>query len=142
MSDKFHRLLIIEDNDADAFLIKRALQVNDVPVEVTVCDDGETAVRLLDSPEMATPPDAIIIDLALPRVEGIEVLREILRRPLFVGTPIMVFTSSPSPTDKHRIELLTGTRYVQKPSSLDTFLREVRENVKSMFAESNAKIHG
>jgi CheY-like chemotaxis protein len=139
MDDKPRRLLIIEDNDADVFLIKRALRENDISAEVTVCTDGEAAVRLLNSPEMKAPPDAIIIDLALPRIEGLDVLRKILHRPALVGTPIMVFTSSPSPADKHRVELLTGARYVQKPSGVDKFLREVAINVKAMFGESSQK---
>jgi DNA-binding response OmpR family regulator len=137
MAEILQRLLVIEDNDADVFLIKRALQENNVPVDVTVCRDGESAVRLLNSREMESPPDAIIIDLALPRVEGLDVFRKILHRPAYVGTPIMVFTSSPSPSDKHRVELLAGARYVQKPSGLENFLREVAENVKSMLAGTN-----
>jgi DNA-binding response OmpR family regulator len=136
MADALHRLVIIEDNDGDVFLIKRALQENNIPAEITVCRDGEAAVRFLNSPEMESPPDAIIIDLSLPRIEGMDILRKILHRPAYVGTSIMVFTSSPSPSDKHRVELLTGARYVQKPSGLDNFLREVAENVKSMFARS------
>jgi DNA-binding response OmpR family regulator len=136
MTHALHRLLIIEDNDGDVFLIKRALQENNIPAEVTVCSDGEAAVRTLNSLEIENPPDAIIIDLALPKLDGLDVLRKILHRPAYVGTPIMVFTSSPSPSDKHRVELLTGARYVQKPSGLDNFLREVAENVKSMFARS------
>jgi CheY-like chemotaxis protein len=128
------RLLVIEDNDADVFLIKRALQENNIPAEVTVCSDGEAALRTLNSLEMEDRPDAIIIDLSLPRMEGLDVLRKILNRPAYAGTPIMVFTSSPSPSDKHRVELLAGARYVQKPSGLDNFIREVAENVKSMFA--------
>jgi CheY-like chemotaxis protein len=139
MTGTVHRLLVIEDNDADVFLIKRALKENNIPAEVTVCSDGEAAVRTLNSLEMEHPPDAIIIDLALPLIEGLDVLRKILHRPAYVGTPIMVFTSSPSPSDRHRVELLTGARYVQKPSGLDNFLREVAENVKSMFARSSKK---
>jgi len=135
MIDTAQRLLVIEDNDGDVFLIKRALLENNIPVDVTVCRDGESAVRLLNSPESESPPDAIIIDLALPRIEGLDVLRTILHRPAYVHTPIMVFTSSPSPSDKNRIELLTGARYVQKPSGLDNFLRTVAENVESMLAE-------
>jgi DNA-binding response OmpR family regulator len=136
MTHTLHRLLIIEDNDGDVFLIKRALQENNIPAEVTVCSDGEAAVRTLNSLEIENPPDAIIIDLALPKLDGLDVLRKILHRPAYVGTPIMVFTSSPSPSDKHRVELLTDALYVQKPSGLDNFLREVAENVKSMFARS------
>src|SRR6202040_272039 len=81
MTDTVHRLLVIEDNDADVFLIKRALQENNIPAEVTVCSDGEAAVRTLNSIEMEHPPDAIIIDLALPLIEGLDVLRKILHRP-------------------------------------------------------------
>jgi len=132
MADTLQRLLVIEDNDGDVFLIKRALEENNIPVDVTICKDGESAVRLLNSREIESPPDAIIVDLALPRIEGLDALRKILNRPAYVGTPIMVFTSSPSPSDKHRVELLTGARYVQKPTGLENFLREVTENVKSM----------
>jgi len=138
MTDRTPCLLVIEDNDADVFLIKRALQVHNIPAEVTVCGDGETAERTLNSLEINNPPDAIIIDLALPQIDGIDVLRKILHRPAYVGTPIMVFTSSPSPADRQRVELLTGTRYVQKPSGLDDFLREVAENVRSMLARPDA----
>ena len=134
MAHTVQRLLVIEDNDADVFLIKKALQENNIPAEVTVCSDGEAALRTLNSLEMENRPDAIIIDLSLPLMEGLDVLRKILHRPAYAGTPIMVFTSSPSPADKHRVELLAGARYVQKPSGLDSFLREVAENVKSMFA--------
>ena len=134
MTDTIHRLLVIEDNDADVFLIKKALQENGIRADVTVCSDGGSAIRTLNSSEMMNPPDAIIMDLALPQIEGLVVLQKILSRPAYVGTPIMVFTSSPSPSDKHRVELLTGARYVQKPSGLDNFLSAVAENVKSMFA--------
>lgn len=133
------RLLIIEDNHADVFLMKKALEEASISAEVTVCCDGEAAVRVLNSPEMQNPPDAIIIDLSLPRIQGVDVLRKILQRPGYASTPVMVFTSSPSPSDRHRVELLTGARYVQKPSGLDNFLREVAENVKSMFAASSRK---
>jgi CheY-like chemotaxis protein len=135
MTEMHRRLLVIEDNEADVFLIKKALQENNIPAEVTVCADGETALSLLDSPEMEHPPDAIIMDLSLPRLEGLEILRKLLHRPTYVGTPIMVFTSSPSPADKNRVELLAGARYVQKPSGLDNFLREIADNVKSMLAQ-------
>ena len=114
MADELRRLLIIEDNFADVLLIKKALREHDIPADVIVCTDGEAAVQLLNSADMETPPDAIIIDLALPRIVGLDVLRTILHRPSFVGTPIMVFTSSPSPADKHRVELLARARYVQK----------------------------
>ena len=67
------RLLLIEDNEGDIFLIKTALEENNISAEVSVCKDGESALRALDS----SPPDAIILDLALPRIDGMDVLRKI-----------------------------------------------------------------
>jgi CheY-like chemotaxis protein len=133
LAGHLQRLLIIEDNEADVYLIKRALHHHQISAQVTVCNDGEAAVQFLASAEMETP-DAIILDLALPRVEGLEVLRQILSSPALVGTPIMIFTSSPAPADKHRAELLSRARYVQKPSGIDSFFREVGENVKAMLS--------
>jgi CheY-like chemotaxis protein len=127
------RILVIDDNAADVFLIKVALESSNIATELIVCSDGEVAVRYLHGPEMQNPPDAIILDLCLPKVDGVDVLREILCVPKFSDIPIMVFTSSASPSDKHRVELLTGGRYVQKPIDLDDFIHEVTENVQCMF---------
>lgn len=136
MAETIHHLLVVEDNDADVFLIKKALQDYGIQAGVTVCKDGESAFRIL---ETGPAPDAIILDLSLPRIDGLEVLRSILARPVYVGAPVMVFTSSPSPGDRHRVQLLGGVRYVQKPSGVDSFLREVGENVKIMLAEASGK---
>ena len=77
---KASNILVVEDNDGDVFLIKKALRDYDIPATVTVCADGESALRQVD-PETGSPPDAIILDLAIPRIEGIEVLKAILNRP-------------------------------------------------------------
>ncbi|SRR5258707_11814257 len=142
MAEKLYSLLVVEDNDGDVFLIKKALREYRIPVGVSVCSDGESAVRVLESPDAGPPPDAIILDLSLPLRTGLDVLRSMLNRPGFVGIPIMVFTSSPSPADKHRVQLLGGVRYVQKPSGVDNFLREVGENVQAMLAEADKRDGG
>ena len=132
MAETIQHLLVVEDNDADVFLIKKALRDYGVSARVTVCQDGESAFRVLEN---GPAPDAIILDLSLPRIDGLGVLRSILARPAYVGAPVMVFTSSPSPGDRNRVQLLGGVRYVQKPSGVDRFLKEVGENVKTMLAE-------
>jgi two-component system, chemotaxis family, response regulator Rcp1 len=129
-------VLVVEDNPGDAFLIKKAVQDNEIRAEITLCTDGESALRLINSMDATAVPDAIILDLALPRIGGIDLLRKLSMRPSFVGVPVMVFTSSPSPADRHRVELLGGVRYVQKPSGLDNFLRTTAKNVREMLAAS------
>jgi len=136
------RLLVVEDNDADLFLIRQALDDYGILATVTASADGETALRLIDSFEAAAIPNAIILDLSLPRVSGWDVLRNLRDRPAFSGIPVMVFSSSPSPPphDKHRVELLSNVRYVQKPIGLTNFLRAVGENVKAMLGEGSSSV--
>jgi CheY-like chemotaxis protein len=135
-AEKRYRLLVVEDNPGDVFLIKKVLRDQEIPAEVTVCKDGETAIRLIDSMQAGALPNAIILDLALPRIGGIEVLHTLTFRPSFVDIPIMVFTSSPSVADKQRVQLLNRVRYVQKPTGVDNFLNEVSQNVKAMLFET------
>jgi CheY-like chemotaxis protein len=139
ITDSLYRLLVVEDNAGDVFLIKKALEEYGIPATVTVCGDGESAVRLIDSLNGGPVPHAIVLDLSLPRMQGVDVLRTILGRPALAGTPIMVFTSSPSPADKHRIKLMAGVRYLQKPTGLDNFLREVGGTIKTMLADGAAR---
>jgi chemotaxis family two-component system response regulator Rcp1 len=136
--EKRYRLLVVEDNPGDIVLIRKALRDQEIPAEVTVCADGETAIRLIDSMQAGALPDAIILDLALPRAGGIDVLRTLTFRPSFVDVPIMIFTSSPSLADKKRVQLLNRVRYIQKPTGVDNFLNEVSQNVKAMLFETAA----
>lgn len=135
MTPNSYRLLVIEDSDADVFLIRKALVESRIPAAVQVCSDGEAALRVIGSAEAAEIPDAIVLDLALPRVPGIDVLRNLSKRPAFAGVPVMVFTSSPSPADRHQAEMAGRVRYVQKPTGLNEFLHAVSENVKAMLSE-------
>ena len=138
VNPNLYTLLVIEDNDGDVFLIRKAIEDYGIPAEMTVCSDGESALRLIDS-EHPPAVDAIILDLAIPRIEGLDVLRTISNRPLWVDVPVMVFTSSPSPGDKHRVQLLGRARYVEKPTSLDGFLREIGDNVSAMLSERQVR---
>lgn len=134
--ERLYRILVVEDNPGDVFLIKKVLRDQGIPADVTVCADGESAIRLIDSMQAGLLPNAIILDLALPRVGGLEVLRKLTFRPSFVDVPIMVFTSSPSLSDRHRVQLLNRVRYIQKPTGVDNFLNEVSRNVKAMLTET------
>ena len=130
------RLLLVEDNEGDVFLIKRALREYSIPAELTVCSDGECAARFINSPQSCPPPDAVILDLSIPRIDGLDLLRIIRNKPSWAHTPVMVFTSSPSPSDQHRVQLLDGVRFIRKPTGLNAFLRAVGDNVQGMLSEA------
>jgi len=131
---KLSRILVVEDNSADVFLIKKAIEECGIATEVVVCADGDSALDLIYSAPDGVRPDAIILDLSLPGLGGFDLLQKLRARPAITGVPVMIFTSSPAPTDRLRAEQLGKIRYVQKPSGLDRFLNAVAGNVRAMLS--------
>lgn len=130
---KSFRIVLIEDNPADVFLVKKALAEGSVNHSLTQFTSGSEAVRVLCSPgEPDAPiPDAILLDLNTPRTDGFEALRALKETPRLAGVPIAILTSSRARSDKHRASIL-GTRYIEKPSQLEEFLTTIGQAVKDM----------
>ena len=124
-------ITLVEDNPADVYLVRKALQERGIAFELTCFENGEEALNSLSRQER-NQPDIILLDLNLPMTEGVEVLRRIRSMPELVNVPIAILTSSASPADIHRTELLGVTRYISKPIALDDFLREVGRQVEEM----------
>jgi len=133
------RIVLIEDNPADVFLVELALQENGVAHELTKFKSGKEGVEVLCSPapENEFVPDAILLDLNTPKSDGFEVLVKLKECPRLARVPIAVITSSYAMSDKHRTGL-QGSRYIQKPSQLADFLATVGQNVKEMLEERGA----
>ncbi len=132
------RLLLVEDNPADVELLRYVLQQAGVQCDLTVVDDGSEALalvqqrgRYLDVPV----PSLAIVDLNLPRYDGMEILEAMRANQAFAGVPVVVMSSSSSPRDRARIEGLQIGRYITKPPDLDGYLR-VGLIVKRMLEES------
>ncbi|MCC6764502.1 MAG: response regulator [Deltaproteobacteria bacterium] len=87
-------ILLVEDN-LDHVVITRQAVTSILPCEVEVVGDGAKAVeRLAESPQVRPRPDLILLDLHLPLMNGIDVLRWIRRDPTFHGTPVIVLTAA------------------------------------------------
>ena len=116
-------ILLIEDNPADVFLIKEALRTHGVDYKLEWVSDGEEAINHIESlDEFSTPPELIILDLNLPKVDGKDVLAHIRRKPRLLTTPVAVLTSSDSPHDRREAASLGATCYMKKSPALDEFL--------------------
>jgi CheY-like chemotaxis protein len=124
-------ITLVEDNPADVFLVRKALQERGIAFELTCFENGDEALKSLSRQER-NAPDIILLDLNLPMTEGVEVLRRIRSIPELVNVPVAILTSSASPADIHRAELLGVTRYISKPIALDDFLREVGRQVEEL----------
>ena len=117
------RILLIEDNPADVFLIKEALRTHGIDYRLQWFSDGEEALNHIETlNEFSIPPELILLDLNLPKVDGKEVLAYIRRNPRLVNTPVAVLTSSDSPHDRRETASLGATCYIKKPPTLDEFL--------------------
>jgi CheY-like chemotaxis protein len=108
------QVLLVEDNDADAYLIRRALSANPRVCDVVLAQDGEEALDLFDRGRVF--PDLAFVDLKMPRKDGLAFLKEIAARPL-AHFPCAVLTSSKSSKDALRAKTRGAVEFVTKPKA-------------------------
>ncbi len=101
MTSPIH-LLIVEDNEADAFLTKETLESDRMLFDIAIAKDGVEAIDYLyNRPpfENAPRPDLILLDLNLPRLDGRSVLAEMRNSEAFKRIPVVILTSSDAESD-------------------------------------------
>ena len=127
--DRIPEILLAEDNPADVYLVREALVEHDVAATLRVASNGQEVLRIL-SIEGSGEPEAgasgrlalIILDLNLPRHDGIEILERLHQTKALAHIPVVVLTSSDSPRDRLVATQLGATRFLLKPSGLEQFL--------------------
>ncbi len=131
MTDKM--ILLVEDNRDDEALTLRALRKNRITNEVVVVRDGAEALEYLfgtgryEGRDTTVMPDLILLDLKLPKVDGLEVLRRLRAdqgtRPL----PVVILTSSTEEQDVLKGYGLGANSYIRKPVDFDEFTEAARQ---------------
>lgn len=114
-----------EDNLPDALLLREAIRMEDLPLEVSIAADGQRAIDLIANAEAdpaALCPQVLLLDLNLPKVEGFEVLRRVRASDKFKHMPVLIVTSSDSPDDRATAATL-GAHYFRKPVTYDEFAK-------------------
>lgn len=126
-------ILLIEDNDVDAELTIRALHKNHLSNHIHRLVDGQEALDYLFQPETASesekhaPPRLILLDLKLPKINGLEVLKAIKNDPLTKKIPVVVLTSSSQEQDIVESYQLGVNSYIVKPVEFDRFVEAVQK---------------
>jgi two-component system, chemotaxis family, response regulator Rcp1 len=118
-------VLLVEDNPADVFVIRQALAATAFPVDLYIAVDGEEALLKLMSLETAAPasrPWLILLDWNLPRVSGAEVLSYLRQNDVWKDTPVIIVTSTGSPSEVDEMLMLGANAHFQKPSDLKAYL--------------------
>ena len=118
------KILLAEDNPADVYLIRTALEEHGVELPLQVAADGSEVLRIIQEEESLaeTGLELIILDLNLPRHDGIEILRQLRETQRLCRIPVVVLTSSDSPSDRAAASELGAARFLRKPSNLEQFL--------------------
>jgi two-component system response regulator len=121
-------ILLVEDNPDDVTFTLRAFRKNDISNEIVVAADGEQALGLLLA-EDGTPalrPALVLLDVNLPRVGGMEVLRQIRDDQRTWWLPVVVLTTSSEETDMVTSYRLGANSFVRKPVVFSDFLHAAR----------------
>ena len=115
------KILIVEDNEADVFMLRCALDEQGEPYELIVLADGEEAIRFIEEQRLSPQtyePCVILVDLHLPKLDGLEVLRAIRRAPVLERIHVILLSSVASPQQQEEIQAMDGDFRI-KPSELN-----------------------
>jgi len=126
MTDATKLILLVEDDPDHELLTIRALKKSNIANEVRVARDGEEAINLLFG-DNAIAPQVILLDLKLPKVDGLEVLRRIRTGETTKYLPVVVLTSSDEERDVVRSYQLGVNNYIRKPVNFADFAEATRQ---------------
>lgn len=127
------RVLLAEDDSAHAMLIERSLERYGFDIQLTRVRDGAEALDYLQhrgpygEPAASPRPDLVLLDLRMPKVDGLEVLRRIKTDGGLHRLPVVVLTTSDAETDVARAYDLQANSYLVKPIDFDEFSELMRD---------------
>ncbi len=123
-------IFLIEDNEQDEILTIKALQKNNILNEIKIARDGEEALRFLFNEEAINYqkelPQLILLDLKLPKINGLEVLKQIKSNPRTKLIPVVILTTSIEDSDLLSGYELGANSYVRKPVNYHEFTEAVK----------------
>ena len=121
--------MLIEDNPDDTELIKRAFEKSNIMNELLTFGNGEDALAYLFRPDLREEelPQVILLDLKLPKIDGLEVLKRIRNNEKTGLLPVVILTSSREERDLAAGYRLGANSYIQKPVDFDRFAEAVND---------------
>ena len=121
MDPKPLNILLVEDDQVDVMNVKRAFQKNNITNPLFVAGNGLEALELLRSDRIPGDRRIVLLDLNMPRMNGIEFLRELRADPSLSHTPVVVLTTSNDDRDKVDAYHLNVAGYLLKPVTFSNF---------------------
>ena len=114
-------ILLVEDDEVDVMTVKRAFRQNHITNPLFVAGDGIEALEMLRSGDLPKGRRIVLLDLNMPRMNGIEFLQELRKDPQLAATPVVVLTTSNEDEDKVKAYDLNVAGYLVKPVTFLNF---------------------
>ena len=121
MNDRLLNILLVEDDEVDVMNVQRAFKKNNIANPLTVAGNGLEALNKLRNGEVPRDRRIILLDLNMPKMNGIEFLRELRADPVLSVTPVVVLTTSNDDRDKIEAYHLNVAGYLLKPVTFTNF---------------------
>jgi two-component system response regulator len=128
-----HSILLVEDNPDDEALTIRALRKNNITNELVIARDGAEALDYLfgtgkyEGRDTSVTPQVTLLDLKLPKIDGLEVLKRLREDERTELLPVVILTSSNEEQDLVKGYRLGANSYIRKPVNFDQFIEAVRQ---------------
>jgi CheY-like chemotaxis protein len=137
MPTELRYIFLIEDNPLDIDLTKRAFARRHLADPLIIAHDGEEAMQHIDAWETGKqPPTLILLDLKLPKIDGLDVLARLKKHTQYKKIPVVVLTTSAEDRDVRAAYDLGANSYIVKPVSFEKFV-EVAERIESYWGALN-----
>jgi CheY-like chemotaxis protein len=121
MSDRVLNILLVEDDEVDVMNVKRAFERNNVSNPLFVAGNGLEGLEILRGDEMPRERRLVLLDLNMPKMNGIEFLQALRADPELAATPVVVLTTSNDDQDKIDAYNLNVAGYLLKPVTFSNF---------------------
>jgi CheY-like chemotaxis protein len=119
--DRVLNILLVEDDEVDVMNVRRAFQRNHIANPLFVAGNGVEALEMLGSGQIPRERRIVLLDLNMPRMNGIEFLRALRADPALAATPVVVLTTSNDERDKVEAYNLNVAGYLLKPVTFGNF---------------------
>lgn len=133
MTTNLVEILLVEDNLTDAELTIRELKKHNMANNLVHVKNGEEALDFIfatgpykDTRDVALPPKVMLLDIQMPKVNGIEVLEKIKADPRTRGMPVVILTSSKENPDIQKCYALGANSYIVKPVNFESFAQSIK----------------
>lgn len=127
------QVLLVEDDEVDVMNVKRAFKKNEIDNPILEATNGLEALEILRNPEILPKPKIILLDINMPKMNGIEFLKELRADDKLRSISVFVMTTSNDDSDKFDAYNLNVAGYILKPLSFDNFVTAVK-NLKEYWS--------